>query len=345
MMTVEESLEKFKELKKDKERVIRRPTETLYGKPANGGNWRHDKSSVASWHVSQSEFPHLYVDATHSCNSKCNMCFNPDRPEPPLNLEYYEKCVSQLPTKTEIVLIGGEPTLHPRFFDVIRTTFKYGHGVYLSTNGKILSKNMDFARELKEVSKLGKLRIHLDCSGGKAEPGFAGEGNKLYQIIHNEPVYEEKIQCLENLRELGIGRVTLSGVIIRKVNEGVLADLLSLADDYKEIIREVAFRSQGNVGRFIGNEKPYTTNEYLLMMFEKKLATKEQVSKVLVAGFLDKRCEGKHCCYYFQKRRGLVVSWTNFLCHACWKRGQLGEGTERVEHFFEYLESNDFNTL
>ncbi len=35
--------------------------------------------------------------------------------------------------------------------------------------------------------------------------------------------------------------------------------------------------------------KPYTTNEWLNLMLEKKLTTKEDLSKTIMAGFMDKR--------------------------------------------------------
>jgi len=34
-------------------------------------------------------------------------------------------------------------------------------------------------------------------------------------------------------------------------------------------------------------------------MLEKKLTTKEDLSKTIMAGFMDKRCKGKNCCFHY----------------------------------------------
>lgn len=344
MSNVTDTLAKLKSMQRAGVTIERESTAELEnGRSVNG--WLYDDEAVKKFKVEENPFPFLFVDLTYRCNMACNICYNPVRPSPDLELAYFDDFVKRLPSKTEIRLIGGEPTIHPEFLDFVDTTLKYGHNVYVSSNGKKIADDVNFAKEIKKISSSypDKMRWHMDMSGGKSEPGFAGADNKFYNIIHGEPAYEEKIQCLENLREAGIGRVTLGSIIIRDLNEDTIPDMFSIAEDYQDIVREIAFRSQGRIGRFIGNEEPYYTNDWKRLLIEYNLVKPADFSNTVMAGYLDERCGGKNCCFHYKKDRRLSVSWIDFLCQSCWMRGQIVEGTDDIEYMFESLQVNDFN--
>lgn len=342
-----DSINKYKKLKKNGLIENRPSTKNLIGTNAING-WIHDPEAGKQFHVSQNPFPFLFVDLTYRCNMSCNVCYNPIRPAPDMTLEYFTEAVKQLPNPIEIRMLGGEPTIHKQFFDFVDTAFRYGHNVYVSSNGKKAAKDLNWAKELKKISNLyptQKLKIHMDMSGGKSKKGFAGADNKFYNIIHNEPAYEEKIQSLINYEKANIGRITISAILIRNLNESVIPDMFSIADDFKKIVREVAFRSQGRIGRYIGNEEPYVTNDWLRLMFQYGMANKLSLSNVVMAGFMSEKCRGKNCCYHYKHDSKLYVSWLDFLCNTCWLRGQLMEKDFLIEYMFESLQINDFNKL
>jgi MoaA/NifB/PqqE/SkfB family radical SAM enzyme len=344
---ISDSKKKYKELKKIGLINNRNSTTQLVGSNAVNG-WIHDSEAGKQFIVDENPFPFLFVDLTYRCNMSCNVCYNPVRPMPDMSLEYFSEAIKRLPNPIEIRMLGGEPTIHKDFFEFVDVAFKHGHNVYISSNGKKAAKDLNWAKELKRISKMypsQKLKMHMDMSGGKAEKGFAGEDNKFYNIIHNEPAYEEKVQALVNYEKAGIGRVTVSAILIRNLNESVIPDMFSIADDFQKVIREVAFRSQGRIGRYVGNEEPYVTNDWIRLMFEYKMANKISLSNVVMAGFMSDKCRGKNCCYHYKQDRKLHVSWLDFLCNTCWLRGQLMEKDFKVEYMFESLQVNDFNKI
>lgn len=293
--------------------------------------------------VEENTFPFVFADLTYKCNMKCNLCYNPVRPIPDMKLDYFEEALRKLPNKTEIRLLGGEPTIHKNFFDFLEAIFKYGHNAYMSTNGVKIAKDLQFAKEIKSIAKNApdgaKLKIHMDMSGGL--------NRLLYKKIHAEDVLDNKIQCLENLSEVGLGRVTISSVLIRGLNEKTVEDLFELAMQYRQTVREVAFRSQGAIGRYIGPKDlpPYLTNEWLSIMMKKGFLNRQRLAQVIHSGYMDDRCEGRNCCFQYRYNKRLTVSFLEFLNNGCWQRGQLLEQGHEIEYMFESLRANDYNRL
>ena len=95
--------------------------------------------------------PKLDVQVCDHCNLRCAGClhFAPLAEERFLDLEGYERDLEQLANIEgvagyfgAIALMGGEPLLHPRIVDVMRTTraFLPGERVSLCTNGLLLRR-------------------------------------------------------------------------------------------------------------------------------------------------------------------------------------------------------------
>lgn len=74
----------------------------------------------AVYPVAKNPFETLYVDLTYKCNMACQYCYNPVRELPDLDLEYFRQVSQQLPRTTLLRLLGGEPTLHPQFFEFLQ---------------------------------------------------------------------------------------------------------------------------------------------------------------------------------------------------------------------------------
>lgn len=296
--------------------------------------------------VEENSFPFVFIDLTYRCNMSCNVCYNPVRPMPDISLSYLQEAIPKLPNPIELRMLGGEPTLHKDFFEICKLCFDYGHSIYISTNGKTFARSPEFIKRLKSLyqqrpRKESKIKIHLDMSGG-LQPD-------LYQKIHNDSTaLQDKLKCLEAFDQFKLGRVTISSILVRGLNESVIEDLFVIAENNKRIVREVAFRSQGPIGRYISGEehsRPYKTNEWLLLMQEKNFLQKQHLSKVIHAGFLESRCEGRNCCYQFRYNNFLNVSFLEFLNQGCWQRGQLLENEFAIEYMFESLVANDSNKL
>jgi len=324
------------------------------------------------FNLEENPFPAVFFDIWPYCDMDCNVCYNSIAMEnsvklnpktkdsragyiPKINLEYFEDVISRLgqnyklntlPHKhpklndinpQEIILLGGEPTAHPDFFEFLKIIHKYGHNAYVSTNGKRIAKDKDFCHEIKKTIYGRKLRFHMDISGGL--------DRELNKKIHNEDSLDFKLQALENLQEAGLGKVTISCVIIRNFNEHVIKDLFEIANRYPKLVREIDFRSQGLIGNHISNERPYLTNEWLHLMREQKIVTPEEIGTAFMGGQFHKECEGKHCCFKFKVKQPnpFIISWIDFLCERCWLRGQIvaDQTDPKVEYMFEHLADNN----
>ena len=100
-------------------------------------------------------FPqHVHIEPTNACNLQCIHCHHhPDYPENPntftrkrgiMKMELYKKVINEIaPLKCSITLdVQGEPTLHPKFMEMVR--YAKERNVYTSvlSNGTKLTEKM-----------------------------------------------------------------------------------------------------------------------------------------------------------------------------------------------------------
>ena len=111
---------------------------------------------VLQWHI------------THLCNLRCVHCYQEeyarhmDKDMMGRVLEKYERYLKLLDLPGQINLTGGEPLLHPGFFDLARTIRSHGHRLAVLTNGTLIDR--------ETASRLAALRpvfvqVSLDGTG------------------------------------------------------------------------------------------------------------------------------------------------------------------------------------
>ncbi|MEY4916879.1 MAG: hypothetical protein RL616_792 [Verrucomicrobiota bacterium] len=116
------------------------------------------------------------IEIVNSCNLSCPTCYA-DSPLgvaqkvdaiPPADLQKRIQGVIDRKGKIEILqLSGGEPTLHPQFFELLR----WLHAnpgidyVLLNTNGVRIAHDDAFAAELAQNFRYGKLQLYLQFDG------------------------------------------------------------------------------------------------------------------------------------------------------------------------------------
>ena len=111
--------------------------------------------------LEQNPYMSIYVDLTYACNMSCTFCYNPIRDIPSMELNYFEKACKKLPNRVLWKFLGGEPTLHPRFFEFIKTAYEHGNHVYFSSNG-IKYNDKKFLQELKDLNLPFRPGLTLD---------------------------------------------------------------------------------------------------------------------------------------------------------------------------------------
>jgi radical SAM protein with 4Fe4S-binding SPASM domain len=102
------------------------------------------------------------------CNRKCSFCFARQRLGPNaatgeesfMSLENLRKIMAVLKRSGDmsLKLLGGEPTLHPAFPEIVREGLAEGFSVHIFTNGMMPAKTADFLAGLPED------RISLLCN-------------------------------------------------------------------------------------------------------------------------------------------------------------------------------------
>jgi MoaA/NifB/PqqE/SkfB family radical SAM enzyme len=108
------------------------------------------------------------LELTYRCNLDCFFCYN-DRKKPgtPLSLAQYRTLLEDLARMQTLFLMltGGEPMIHPHFFDIGRMTRELGFVVRVRTNGHTLhSRNVE--RLLDEVDPY---LVEVSLHGGSAD--------------------------------------------------------------------------------------------------------------------------------------------------------------------------------
>lgn len=138
---------------------------------------------VLQWHI------------THLCNLRCLHCYQEDyaaHMEPEMMervLEKYERYLDFLELPGQINLTGGEPLLHPRFFELASTIRAHGHRLAVLTNGTLIDETC--ARRLKELRPVF-VQVSLD-GAREAHDRIRGPGN-----------FDAALRGIDRLKEQGV---------------------------------------------------------------------------------------------------------------------------------------------
>lgn len=282
--------------------------------------------------VENSQFTSLGVDLTQRCNMSCNFCYSAEWKGHDLDLAYFEEVCRRLPSKVLWKFAGGEPTLHPQFFDLLKVAHLHGHGVHVSSNGmKYLEP--EFAKQAARASLKFRSWFGLTLDGGL--------NDDYYLRINGQSCAEQKLAALSSLLYAGVKTITISAIIVRGINEAIVPQLLRLADDHREI-HFIHFRTVARTGRYL-ETKPYDLMGLKDLVrpffkedqFQSQYTTEGLTSTVQLcwqnkdAGNAAKQCSKLGCCYRFVPRAGLQVSLIEFATDraaSCPQRGKLLEG-------------------
>jgi len=144
------------------------------------------------------------IEIVNSCNLACPTCFA-DSPVgmgskvdavPLADLQRRIQGVLDRKGKIEILqLSGGEPTLHPQFFELLRWLHanpKIDY-VLLNTNGIRIAHDDAFAAELAATFRYGRFQLYLQFDG----PQEAGQ-----KLLRGADLRATRERCLERCREM-----------------------------------------------------------------------------------------------------------------------------------------------
>lgn len=196
----------------------------------------------------------IELELTEQCNLKCKFCYNTQNPlisEDPFHIiELLEK-----EGVSEIILTGGEPMTHPKFFEILDACSKTFVKTMIQTNGTYIDKEIAelfFQKNVfgVNVSLHGKKESHerltlIDESYEKAFYALKYLTDSNVRAASNFVLTKENIHDFAptmedlfniNVREMTLTRFTPTGIGANNddltISHKDLIDALFLADDF-----------------------------------------------------------------------------------------------------------------
>jgi uncharacterized radical SAM superfamily Fe-S cluster-containing enzyme len=200
------------------------------------------------------------VDLTNRCNLTCPVCFaNANaagylyEPDFETVRKMLQALRDQKPVAGRIVQFsGGEPTIYPRFLDVLRMAKEMGFShLQAATNG-IKFTSLEFAEQCKEA---GLHTLYLQ---------FDGVCDDVYKRTRGESLWEKKMRCIENVRKAGL-KIVYVPTIVKGMNEHQIGDILRLALEYIDCSSGISFQPVAFTGRIARHElesKRFTLSDF-----------------------------------------------------------------------------------
>lgn len=188
------------------------------------------------------------IDLTNRCNLNCPICFANANASGYVFEPTFDQIVSMLkklrderPVPTPAVQFsGGEPTIYPRFLDVIRVARDMGFTqIQVATNGVLLARRDGFAQEMADA---GLHTVYLQFDGLREENYIAARG---------VPLLNSKIKAVENCRKVRPKplAVVLVPTIVNTINDDQVGAILDFAIRNRDVIRGVNYQPVAFTGR------------------------------------------------------------------------------------------------
>ena len=187
----------------------------------------------------------LTVDLTNRCNMMCNPCFMDANQVGYVHelswdeiQEILDNALKINPSRQmSVQFSGGEPTMHPRFFDAIRHARKIGYNsVQAATNGIEFAKSKDYCKQAFEA---GLRYVYLQFDG------IGNDANSHRQVGN---LFDVKLRAIENIHEAGI-EIILVTTIVNNLNNDQVGAIVKFAMDNPGKISFVAFQPVSFTGR------------------------------------------------------------------------------------------------
>ena len=183
------------------------------------------------------------VEITDQCNLQCPICYAESSPKRQTHrsLEHVERMLDAVvrnEAEPDIVQIsGGEPTIHPQFFEILdaakRRPIKH---LMLNTNGIRIAQDAEFARRLATYQP--GFEVYLQFDSLRPDPIRELRGADLLDI---------RRRALDRLNELNLS-TTLVVTLKKGLNDGEMGEIIDFALKQR-CVRGVTFQPIQDAGR------------------------------------------------------------------------------------------------
>ncbi|MFM7320070.1 MAG: radical SAM protein, partial [Armatimonadota bacterium] len=164
----------------------------------------------------------LLLEITEACNLRCPTCYADAHGHEMMSIETVRHRLDTFfagqPKLDVLMLSGGEPTIHPRFVEILDLALEYPiDRVVINTNGLRLVQSSELVNALSER----KERIELYFS-------FASLRREVHLRLYGKDLVEPKLEALRVAGEAGLF-VNLVPTVEAGVNDQEIGDLYRFA--------------------------------------------------------------------------------------------------------------------
>ncbi|WCM41030.1 radical SAM protein [Flavobacterium sp. CBA20B-1] len=183
------------------------------------------------------------IEITDRCNLTCPTCYAGSSPTYGRHRTLAEvktmldTIVANEKEPDVVQISGGEPTLHPQFFEILdyAKSLPIKH-LMVNTNGLLIAKDFDFAKRLKSYAP--DFEIYLQFDSFKEEALYQLRGANLKKI---------REKALEHLNELNLS-TTLVVTLQKGLNDDEMGEIIDYALQ-QQCVRGVTFQPTQIAGR------------------------------------------------------------------------------------------------
>ncbi len=183
------------------------------------------------------------LEINDACNLSCPVCFadssiKRDQHRPLAEIERMLDILVESEGEPDLVQIsGGEPTLHPQFFEVLAAArARPIRHLMINTNGLRIAREPDFAAQLAQF--MPRFEVYLQFDSLKRDALMELRGADLSRI---------RLEALEALERHNIS-TTLVVTLKKGVNDNEIADIVRFALKWR-CVRGVTFQPIQDAGR------------------------------------------------------------------------------------------------
>ncbi|MFQ5676655.1 MAG: radical SAM protein, partial [bacterium] len=187
----------------------------------------------------------MTIDITNRCNMMCEPCFMDANQvgyvhEPTLDdlKAVLDRSISFKPKRQMALLFsGGEPTVAPTFFPIMRYAKEIGYYANLAaTNGIRFAQDEEFAFEAYDA---GLTTVYLQ---------FDGVGNLANSHRKVGNLFDVKLQAIENLAAAGMS-ITLVVTLVNGLNNDQVGEIVRFALNNSDKVSAICFQPVSFTGR------------------------------------------------------------------------------------------------
>jgi len=250
----------------------------------------------------------VLIEVTDQCNLRCPTCYANSGPERQSHrsLEQIEGMLDAAVRNEKepdvIQISGGEPTIHPQFFEILdaarRRPIKH---LMVNTNGLKIARQPGFAERLKSYAPY--FEIYLQFDSLEEAP---------YQELRGEELLETKLKAIERLNEVDLS-TTLVGTLRRGLNEHEIGKIIEFALRQPSV-RGVTFQPIQAAGRLERYEGGYDVERDRLTLTEVRRMVLEQCDLFAPEDIIPVPCHADSVAMaYALKLNGKLVPLTGMV--------------------------------